>query len=57
MTYNADNLAKGARPQESHGAAPRRTVEGARPQSAGGKAVSAPTAPVKAPSGGSGISK
>jgi hypothetical protein len=57
MTYNADNLAKGAQPPQSRGAAPQRLVEGAHPQSAGGKAVSAPTVPVKAPSGGSGISK
>ena len=57
MTYNEENLAKGAQPQQSRAAAPRKLVEGARPQSAGGKAVSAPAGPVKAPTGGSGISK
>jgi hypothetical protein len=57
MVYNAGNLAKGAQPQSSRGAAPRKVVEGARPQSVGGTAVSAPVAPVKAPSCGSGISK
>jgi hypothetical protein len=57
MANNVENLAKGAQPQRSRGAAPRRLVEGARPQSAGGKAISAPAGPVKAPKGGSGISK
>jgi hypothetical protein len=57
MANNDGNLAKGAQPHQTRGAAPRRLVEGARPQSAGGRAVSAPSVPIKAPKGGSGISK
>ena len=57
MTASSEDLFKGARPAEGRGAAPRKITEGARPQSAGGKAIPAPSTPVQAPRGGSGVSK